>query len=136
MLHIIWKMNYQMQNLLPLPTPPPIPVPQEREATFVSGKFDYIKTSSANYKAMLINAYQAVTQTETWDFLKKDCESFMFSKDPKIWIISDKMKQLGYGDHSGGSFGCIMRDMQYIAQNGEEKFRDTYLRACSNTNRQ
>lgn len=51
-------MTDQTQILLPLPTPPSIP---EREVTFVPGKFDYIKSSSADYKAMLINAFQAVT---------------------------------------------------------------------------
>ena len=126
-------MTDQSQNLLPLPTPPPIPASQEREVTFVPGKFDYIKPASSDYKARLINAYQAITQTETWDFVKKDCESFMFSNDPKIWVISDKMTQLGYGTHSGSSFGCTMRDMQYIAQNGEENFRDIYLRNSRET---
>lgn len=125
-------MTDQNQNLLPLPTPPPLP----QESTFVPGKFDYIKPQSANYKKMLVNAYQAVTQTETWDFMKKDCESFMLSQDPKVKVIYNKMKQLGYYGHSGCSFGCTMRDMQYIAQNGEKKFRDVYLSVCSNTNRQ
>jgi hypothetical protein len=121
-------MTDQNQNLLPLPTPPPIPVPQEREVTFVPGKFDYIKPESSNYKAMLVNAYQAITQTETWNFVKQDCESFMFSEDPRIWVISNKMAQLGYDGHSGCSFGCTMRDMQYIAKYGEEKFMEVYLR--------
>jgi len=120
-------MTDQTQFELPLPTPPPIPVPQEREVTFVPGKFEYIKPSSADYKTMLVNAFQAVTQTESWDFMKKPCESFMFSQDPKILIISKKMVELGYNGHSGGSFGCIMRDMQYIAQHGEKKFMETYL---------
>lgn len=117
-------MTDQSQNLLPLPTPPPI---QEREVTFVPGKFEYIKPSSRNYKGMLINAYQAITQTESWDFVKQDCESFMFSQDPSVLIISKKMIELGYDGHSGCSFGCIMRDMQYIAQHGEKKFMELYL---------
>ena len=126
-------MTDQTQILLPLPTPPPIP---EREVTFVPGKFDYIKPSSASYKAMLINAFQAVSQTELWDFMKKDCESFMSSTDPSVLIISKKMVELGYDGHSGCSFGCIMRDMQYIAKYGEQKFMETYLRNITNTNRQ
>ena len=117
-------MTDQIQNLLPLPTPPPI---TEREVTFVPGKFEYIKPSSAHYKTMLVNAFQAITQTETWDFVKQDCESFMFSQDPKISIISEKMIELGYDGHSGCSFGCIMRDMQYIAKHGEKKFMELYL---------
>ena len=126
-------MTDQSQNLLPLPTPPPIP---EREVTFVPGKFEYIKPSSAHYKIMLVNAFQAVSQTESWDFMKKDCESFMFSQDPSVEIISKKMIELGYNGHSGCSFGCIMRDMQYIAKHGEKQFMETYLRNISNSNRQ
>ena len=111
------------QYELPLPIPPP--------QNFVKGKFDYIKNKDANYKEMLVNAYQAITQTETWSFVKEDCDSFMFSKDSRIDLISNKMVELGYGGHSGSSFGCVMRDMQYIAQNGEEKFRDIYLRSSA-----
>jgi len=109
------------QSELPLPIPPP--------QNFVPGKFYYIKPNNASYKEMLVNAYQAITQTETWSFVKQPCESFMFSKDPRVDLISNKMAELGYGGHSGCSFGCVMRDMQYIAQNGEEKFRDIYLRS-------
>ena len=111
-----------MDELL-LPPPPPV--------TFVPGKFDYIKANHANYKKMLVNAYQAITQTETWSFLKQPTGSFMSSKDPRINLISEKMVELGYDGHSGSSFGCTMRDMQYIANNGEEKFRDNYLRYCA-----
>ena len=117
-------MTDQNQNLLPLPTPPS----SRQEQTFVPGKFDYIKPENSNYKAMLVNAYQAITQTETWDFVKQDCESFMFSKDPRISVISNKMIQLGYDGHTLSSFGCTMRDMQYIAQNGEKNFMELYLR--------
>jgi hypothetical protein len=123
-------MTDQTQNLLPLPTPPSIP---EIELTFVPGKFEYIKPSSANYKAMLINAFQAVSHTHLWDFMKEYCESFMSSKDANVLIISNKMVELGYNGHSGCSFGCIMRDMQYIANYGEKKFMETYLRNISNT---
>jgi hypothetical protein len=119
-------MTDQNEFLLPLPTPPPAQA--REEPTFVPGKFDYIKPKDANYKEMLFNAYQAITQTETWDFVKQDCEAFMFSKDPKIWIITNKMAELGYDGHSGSSFGCIMRDMQKIAKYGEEKFMEVYLR--------
>jgi hypothetical protein len=33
------------------------------------------------------------------------------------------MVELGYNGHSGSSFGYTMRAMQYIAQNGEEKYK-------------
>ncbi len=95
--------------------------------TFVAGKFDYIKPCDDHYKLMLVNAYQAITMTETWDFVKQECISFMLSNDPRVNMIYTKMEDLGYSGHSGGSFGCIMRDMQYISLFGEEKFKANYL---------
>ena len=114
-------MAEQSELILP-PTPP---TPSE---IFVKGTFDYIKPKDASYKEMLVNSYEAVTQTKTWDFVKQDQLSFMFSKDRRINLIYEKMEELGYGGHSGSSFGCIMRDMQYIAVYGEENFRNVYLK--------
>ena len=107
-----------------LPPPPPPTIINSVDKTFISGRFDYIKDN--NYKLMLVNAYQAITMTETWDFVKQDCESFMFSRDERISLITKKMEELGYDSHSGCSFGCIMRVMQYIAQNNEKKFIEEY----------
>jgi hypothetical protein len=108
---------------------PPTPPSNEDFASFIPGAFDYIKSSDDSYKRMLVNAYQAITQTETWNFVKEDCKSFAFSNDPRVSLIIQKMEELGYYGHSGGSFGFIMRDMQYIAKNGEEKFRVEYFKS-------
>ena len=51
----------------------------------------------------------------------------MMSSDKEINIITEKMAELGYDGHSGASFGWTMRQMQYIAQHGEDDFMDTYL---------
>ena len=85
------------------------------------GTFEYI--SNKCDKDMLVNAWQAITQTNTWDFVKQDIKSFMWSKDPRINIISEKMEELGYSGHSGRSFGCTMKNMQYLVKNGENKFK-------------
>ena len=61
--------------------------------------------------------------TETWNFVKQPTESFMMSNDNRIWIITAKMEELGYNGHSGCSFGWTMRQMQYIARNGEENYK-------------
>ena len=91
-----------------------------------AGEFKYI--SSYNDRVMMTNAWQAITLTETWDFVKQDIDSFMFSLEPQISIISKKMEELGYNGHSGSSFGWVMRNMQYIAQHGEAKFHEEYLK--------
>lgn len=93
------------------------------------GKMDYILNT--NDKLMMTNAWQAITQTNNWDFVAEDIDSFMFSEDPRITQISIKMKELGYG-HSGCSFGCTMRNMQYLAQKGEEKFKQLFKKIIIN----
>lgn len=93
---------------------------------FIPGEFKYIKNRDNRY--MLNNAWQAITLTESWDFMKEPIESFMFSDDPRITIICKKMSELGYDGHSGSSFGHVMRAMQYIALYGEHKFYDEYMK--------
>jgi hypothetical protein len=103
---------------------PPEPPSDEDEIynspTFVPGEFEYVKNE--NIRRMLENAWQAITLTESWDFVKQEIESFSGSTDPIILKIMSKMKELGYDSHSGCSFGVIMREMQIIAQNGEKEY--------------
>ena len=89
------------------------------------GNFDYIKDKWE--RIMLENAWQAITQTNTWDFVRQDIESFMFSSDPRVDIISQKMEELGYNGHSGCSFGYTMRNMQWLAKNGIDKFKEKFV---------
>lgn len=80
-----------------------------------------------NSRIMFENAYQAISLTEMWDYMKKDRESFMFSSDKEIEIISKKMEDLGYDGHSGSSFGITMRNMQFIALHGLEEHKKIWL---------
>ena len=95
------------------------------------GKMDYIENE--HDKLMLTNAWQAITQTNTWNFVAQEIESFMWSKDPKIHKITIKMEELGFGGHSGCSFGYTMRSIQYLAQNGEEEFKKLFKKEIKNT---
>jgi hypothetical protein len=107
----------------------PIPEGSQEDATICEtpfigdGQFNYI--SDKHWKEMLVNAWQAITLTESWDFVGQKIDSFMFSNDEQIKIISKKMEDLGYYGHSGASFGCIMRTMQYISRYGEEMWKQT-----------
>jgi hypothetical protein len=89
-----------------------------------NGMFEYI--SDKWDKEMLVNAWQAITITNNWDFVAQDTDSFMWSRDPRINQISIEMERLGYTGHSGCSFGCTMRNMQYLAQHGESKFKKLF----------
>ena len=116
-----------------LPPSPPInetfiinPLESEQnEDIFIFGQFLYV--DDANDKEMLQNAWTAITQLDLWDYMKRDTYSYMMSSDPEINIITKKMEELGYDGHSGSSFGWTMRQMQHIAQHGEDDFMDTYI---------
>ncbi len=95
------------------------------EEEIIPGQFDYINESWT--RDMFINAWQAITITETWDFVKQEIESFMWSDDPRVKTIYNKMEEIGYMGHSGASFGYTMRTMQYIARHGEKKFKEEQL---------
>ena len=65
----------------------------------------------------LSDAYNAITEAEAWEHMKNfSDESFMFSKAPFLNKIHTHMKMLD--QHSGASFGSIMRQMEYIAKKG------------------
>jgi hypothetical protein len=90
----------------------------------IPGQFNYVDESERD---MFVNAWQAITLTETWDFIKNFQGSFMMCGDENIYRISAKMSELGYDGHSGCSFGFTMQTMKYLAINGEEKFREDYI---------
>jgi hypothetical protein len=81
-----------------------------------------------NTRQMFETAYLAITMTELWDYMKKDVKSYMFNDDDELQRIYNKIEQLGYKEHSGASFGCIMRNMQFIAKNGIENHKQAYLK--------
>ena len=99
------------------------------EEEFIPGKFEYIEDKST--REMLVTAWQAISITETWGFINKPINSFMLSDDRRINIIYNKIEELGYTGHSGSSFGCTMRTIQYIVKNGEIKFKKEYLLSSS-----
>jgi hypothetical protein len=88
--------------------------------------FNYVKDKGT--RLMLQNAFQAITETNTWEFISKDIDSFVFSYLPEVEIIFKKMEKLGYTGHSGFSFGWTLRAMQYLVINGEEQFKINYLK--------
>jgi hypothetical protein len=87
--------------------------------------FDYTDDHS---RVMLENAYTAIFLTEMWGYMKKNVDSYMFSSDEEIEIISRKMIELGYDGHSGASFAITMRNMRFIALNGLEAHKKMWLK--------
>lgn len=94
------------------------------------GNMEYIK--NANTREMCTNAWKAITFSNNWDFVAQDIDSFMFSNDPRIDEITEKMIEFGYDGHSGISFGCTMRNMRYLVQNGEDEFKKLFNKNTEN----
>lgn len=117
---------------------PPIPHTKEEDAKWRNfreanlkfkdkigdGNMEYIKNPTT--RAMCTNAWKAITFSNNWDFVAQDIDSFMFSNDPRIDEITEKMIELGYDGHSGSSFGNTMRNMQYLVRNGEDEFKKIF----------
>ena len=89
------------------------------------GNFDYLCNN--HIKLMFKNAWQAITETNLWNFMLEDIDAFMWLNDSRVAIISDKMCELGYTEHSGCSFSYTMQNMQFLAQKGETKFKQMFL---------
>ena len=119
------KETCQVNPEEPCQVNPEEPCQVNTEEPFIPGRFDYIE--GKHNREMLRNAYQAITLTENWGFIRRDIESFACSSEPEIIEISKKMLELGYDGHSGASFGYTMRAMQSIAIYGEKKFKEVNI---------
>lgn len=106
------------------PTPPEVET-QINMPEFIEGQFLYVINIFT--REMLVNAWNSITQLKLWDYMKKDTDSFIFNNDNEIKLIMKKMIELGYDEHSGCSFGWTMRQMQYIAINGEKQFANEII---------
>lgn len=93
--------------------------------SFVEGEFLYIKDVYS--REMLQNGWKAIDQLELWGYMKKPTDSYTMSNDVEIDIITKKMSKLGYNGHSGFSFGWTMRQLQFIAQKGEQTYMEDII---------
>ena len=91
---------------------------------------DYSTLYSKDEAEMLQDADNAVTECGLWDWLKefnpKENEGFMFTKHENLDKIHSKMKLLD--QHSGFTYGWIMRNIQYVAQHGFHELRKLRLK--------
>ncbi len=73
-------------------------------------------------KMLIKDGINAVTAADMWDWLKtyepEKTEGFMFSSHPNL----DKIGKNMYDGHSGASYGWTMRQLEYIAKNGFDKY--------------
>ena len=85
------------------------------------GDFSVLPISEST-KEMLEDAYNAITRNELWDYMKtyEPNKGFMFSEpSSEILRINNSLK---YDGHSGASYSCTMREMQFIAKHGWKSY--------------
>ena len=94
-----------------------------------NGEFDFVRDKST--KEFLKSAHKAITLCKLWDWMRiyqpPPNKGFMWSKTPELDRLNQQMwKDPINENHSGYSYACIMRNMEYIAKNGYKKFKNTY----------
>jgi hypothetical protein len=93
---------------------------------------DFDTIYPAHETTMLKDAYQAITKTDLWDWMRefhpKESEGFMFTQHPNLDRLNAEMKYTG---HSGASFGWTMRVMEGIAKKGWDAHKNEVRKAAS-----
>jgi len=91
-----------------------------------NGDFNFIKDEST--KEFLKSAHAAITLCELWDWMRTyqppHNTGFMWTKTPELDRLNQQMwKDPINSNHSGSSYGAIMREMEYIAKNGYDTYK-------------
>ena len=86
-----------------------------------------VKVYGTDFRRCLLNAANAITNYELWDWLKnynpEEGKGFMFSSDQNINLIGNALDSDG---HSGATFAYTMRCMETIAKDGFESFSSKF----------
>jgi hypothetical protein len=69
-------------------------------------------------RALFLDAFTAITITESWPLMRAGpgSDGYMLSNHEGMKKVEAAMKYMDR--HSGGSYACVMRDMQFIAKHG------------------
>ena len=99
------------------------------ELYYGNGEFDFVKDKFT--KEFLKSAHRAISLCELWDWMRiyepQADRGFMWSKTPELDRLNQQMfKDPINSEHSGSSYGFIMRQMEDIAKNGYENFKNRY----------
>ena len=101
------------------------PITTVSDLYFGDGSFEFVKDEQ--YRKFLQSAHNAITICELWTWFQTYSpdpnRGFMWSTSPELRKLNEQMHKDPYnGNHSGSSYGSIMRDMEYIAKKGYDKF--------------
>ena len=82
----------------------------------------------SNEKNMIQSAYKTLNRLNKWDYMRRYNPSnqlgYMFDKDETIDEITNAIDNDYQMGHSGFSMAFTMRNIQYIAKNGFEKYKE------------
>lgn len=104
----------------------------DKSTKIITPDFSFIK--DVDSRNNLLNAYNAVTKCDAWEFLKKfkpeDVDGCLYCSHPKIYKIYETMETCNpkISNHSGYSFSNTMKDIHKIAKIGYEKYKDEKLK--------
>ena len=99
------------------------------ELDYGNGEYDFV--NDEYMRDFLKSAHKAISLCELWNWLRiyepEPNKGFMWSKTPEL----DRLNQQMWKDpinvyHSGSSYGLVMREMEYIAKNGYNNYKNTY----------
>lgn len=81
----------------------------------IPGDFGFMENEA--WAKTCADGYRAIDKLKLWDWLAtyEPENGFMFCVHPNMSLITHA---LDYNPHSGASWGCMLRTLQYIAQNG------------------
>lgn len=91
------------------------------DTDYGNGEFEFVKS---NFKReFLKSAHKAISTCELWEWLRMyippENKGFMWSSTPELDQINNELwKDPINENHSGSSYGMVMRSMEYIAKNG------------------
>lgn len=91
-----------------------------------NGGFEFADDWSRPY---FKSAHKAISRCELWNWLQKyepeGGRGFMFARNvPELDRLSEEMHKDPVNDgHSGASYGCTMRNMEFIAKHGYQAFK-------------
>jgi len=99
------------------------------ETYYGNGNFDFVKDMTT--REFLQSAHKAITLCKLWNWIRiyqptKD-RGFMLGNIQELDKLQEEMWKDPINDnHSGISYGSTMREMEYIAKNGYENYKNTF----------
>ena len=91
-----------------------------------TNRFDFVRNKME--KTVLQDAYEAVNDMNLWDYLKENTfETFTYYDGPDKQLHQELLEKADKNNiHSGASYGITMRNMEQIAKQGFEVWKQKY----------